>query len=272
MFTDSHNHTSQFSSDAKMTAPVLLAAAKEAGLGGVVITEHYEKDYPHVLDKPQLFDIGDYFDAFNHWKLIVPDGVSIFSGIEFGYQSHLCAFYDDMAVRYPFDSIIMSCHLFKGRDPFFYPECYQESLESVYSAYIEDMADMVLTCSEFDIVGHYDYIVRYAPYTDPTMKYKTAPESFDRFLMAVIQRKKSLEINTRSIYKLLSKGFKDIWPDRELLERYKELGGERITLGSDSHDPSTLGFYFNETASYLKTCGFDELTTYIGRKEIRTSI
>lgn len=61
-------------------------------------------------------------------------------------------------------------------------------------------------------------------------------------------------------------------PDKELLYQYKKLGGDRLTLGSDSHDTRTLGLLFDETAEHLRSCGFDELTTFIGRKEMRTSM
>jgi len=142
----------------------------------------------------------------------------------------------------------------------------------VFGGYIDELAQMVISCDEFDIVGHFDYIMRYSTYEEPTIRYSDAPDSFDRFLQALVLKKKSLEVNTRSINKLISKNIKNIWPDRNILERYLALGGERVTLGSDSHDPSTLGFYFEETSAYLKTCGFKELTTYVGRKEIRTPI
>lgn len=272
MFTDSHNHTSEFSGDAHMTATELFAAAKSRDLAAVVITEHYEMDYPHKLDMPLLFDVDSYFKSFAKWGESIPDGLQIYSGIELGYQPHLCGFYNNLVSRYPFDSVIMSNHLYQGQDPYFFPECYKSPKSEVFSGYINDLTQMVISCSEFDIVGHFDYIMRYSTYEDPTIRYSDAPESFDRFLQALVLKKKSLEINTRSINKLISKNNKNIWPDRNILERYKALGGERVTLGSDSHDPSTLGFYFEETAAYLKTCGFRELTTYVERKEIRTPI
>ena len=98
------------------------------------------------------------------------------------------------------------------------------------------------------------------------------PEAFDRFLTAVIRKNKSLEINTRSIYKFHTLGVTDIWPDRKILKRYRELGGIRVTLGSDSHDTSTIGIYFDEAAAYLKESGFDFLCSYVNRKEIRQPI
>lgn len=272
MFTDSHNHTSEFSGDAHMTAPELFAAAKSRNLSAVVITEHYEMDYPHKLDTPLLFDVDSYFESFSKWAGMIHDGLHIYSGIELGYQPHLCGFYNNLIARYPFDSVIMSNHLYKGQDPYFFPECYKSSKSEVFSSYIDELTQMVISSDDFDIVGHFDYIMRYSTYNDPTMRYSDASGSFDKFLQALVYKKKSLEVNTRSINKLLSKNISNYWPDRDILERYIALGGERVTLGSDSHDPSTLGFYFDETAAYLKSCGFRELTTYVKRKEIRTPI
>jgi len=272
MFTDSHNHTSEFSGDARMTAVELFTAAKSRNLSAVVITEHYEMDYPHKLDMPLLFDVDAYFESFSKWASTIPDGLRIYSGIELGYQPHLCGLYDKLISSYPFDSVIMSNHLYKGQDPYFFPECYKNAKTEVFSGYIDELTQMIISCDDFDIVGHFDYIMRYSTYEDPTMRYSDASGSFDKFLQVLVDKKKSLEINTRSINKLLSKKISNYWPDREILERYISLGGERVTLGSDSHDPTTLGFYFEETAAYLKSCGFRELTTYVNRKEIRTPI
>lgn len=272
MFTDSHNHTSEFSADAHMTAQELCLSAKAKGLDAVVITEHYELDYPHKLQKAQIFEIDTYFEEFRKWSLQLPEGLRLYSGIELGFQSHLSKHYDNLVLKYPFDSVIMSNHLYRGKDPYYFRDCYQKPKNEVYSGYIDEMTEMILSCKEFDIVGHSDYIMRYSSYDDPTMKYADMPESYDRFLKALVQKKKSLEINTRSINKLINKNISNIWPDMEILRKYRDLGGERITLGSDSHDPSTIGYYFAETVIFLKNCGFSELTTYVGRKEIRTPL
>lgn len=272
MYTDSHNHTCQFSGDAAMTAKELLCAARDNGLGAVVVTEHYELDYPHLLDKKLLFDVDEYFDAFSEWQKFVPPGLSLYSGIELGYQPHLAKAYDSLVSRYPFDSVILSNHLFRGKDPYFFRDCYKTPKRELYASYIGEMASMAGACSNYDIVGHYDYIARYASYEDPTVKYKDAPEEFDRLFCAIIEKNKSLELNTRSISKLQAKGISDCWPDHEIFSRYRCLGGTRVTLGSDSHDPSTVGCFFGEAAAFLKNCGFQEITTYIRREEVRTPI
>jgi histidinol-phosphatase (PHP family) len=272
MYTDSHNHTSEFSGDAAMTAEELFAAAIETGLDAVVITEHYEADYPHEIDKQLVFEIDRYFEAFQRWRDSVPGGLNIYSGIELGYQTHLTDSYNKLTSKNNFDSVILSNHLFRGKDPYFFRDCYLDLKETVYGDYLDELTDMVQSGTDFDIVGHYDYISRYAPYADSRFLYKDAPEAANRFLSAVVMSGKSLEINTRSINKNIAKGYQNAWPDRTLMGKYISLGGERVTLGSDSHDASTVGCLFAETAAYLYECGFRELTTYVGRNEIRTPI
>lgn len=272
LFTDSHNHTIEFSADASMTLDELVSAASGKGIPAVVVTEHYEKDFPHKIEKPLIFDIDAYFVMMSEKQTMLPEGFTLYTGIELGYQKHLPAFYDALVKSYPFDSVILSNHLIDGKDPFFFRDCYKVPKEEVYARYIEELAEMIESSDDFDIVGHYDYIARYAPYPDPTIHYDLCPEAFDRFLTAVVRKNKSLEINTRSIYKFHTLGIADRWPDQAILKRYLELGGTRVSLGSDSHDPSTIGIYFDETAALLKDFGFDSICSYVNRKEIRQPI
>ena len=272
MYTDSHNHTVEFSADAVMTMDELVSEALSKGIPAVVVTEHFEKDFPHKIEKPLIFDIDEYFVMMTEQQAKLPEGFSLYAGIELGYQKHLPAFYDALVKSYPFDSVILSNHLYEGKDPFFFRDCYKLPKEELYGRYIEELAEMINSTNDFDIVGHYDYIARYAPYPDPTIHYDMCPEAFDRFLTAVIRKNKSLEINTRSINKFHTLGVTDIWPDRKILARYRELGGIRVTLGSDSHDTSTIGIYFEETAAMIKEYGFDFLCSYVNRKEIRQPI
>ena len=266
MYTDNHNHTKHFSSDAKMSIDELISACKAQEMRGVAVTEHYEGDYPHDIGEPQIFDIKQFFEISRSWKEKA-GSLPLYLGIELGYQKHLCEQHDDMIDKYPFDTVILSNHLYKGKDPYFFRDvCYEEDMVTVYTRYIEEMADLVEGCNNFDIVGHYDYINRYAPYPQPQIKYAQCPQSFDRFLKAIVDKDKTLEINTRSIDKMRKKGFDDVLPDPEILKRYYDLGGRSISLGSDSHTSDTLCVHFKEVAEYLKTFGFTENTYYVQRK------
>ena len=151
MFTDTHNHTSHFSSDARMTAKELIDACKKLQMNGVSVTEHYEGDYPHDIGEVQIFDIPEYFEAFKSWREYA-DGFPVYCGIELGYQKHLCGFYDDMIAKYSFDEVILSNHLYAGKDPYFFRDGYEDPMVTVYTRYIEEMADLVEGCNNFDIV------------------------------------------------------------------------------------------------------------------------
>lgn len=272
MIVDSHIHTKHFSGDAQMSITELIPAAIKARISAAVITEHYDDDLPREIQEKMTFDLDEYYHSFLSWQKDCPPDLSLRMGIEFGYQKQLCSKYKNIADSYPFDSIIMSNHLFEGKDPFFYRDCYDLPKEVLHEKYIHSLSDMIESCDCFDILGHYDYIVRYSPIPDPSMKYIDCPDAFDRLFRLLVQSKKSLEINTRTINKLFQAGVTDYMPDSNILKRYIELGGQKITLGSDSHDSDTLACHFDSTSQYLKTFGFLTYSHYVNRHEIQSCL
>ena len=48
----------------------------------------------------------------------------------------------------------------------------------------------------------------------------------------------------------------------DILKLYRELGGEIITIGSDSHKAEHLGAYIKEAGHLLKELGFQYFCTY----------
>ena len=55
-------------------------------------------------------------------------------------------------------------------------------------------------------------------------------------------------------------------PSTEILKRYKELGGELLTLGSDAHAPCHIVYDFQKASHLLKACGFRYYTIFKERK------
>ena len=214
----------------------------------------------------------DYYAAYLDWQKNAPSGLQVRLGIELGYQPQLIQRYSELTRKFPFDSVILSNHLFDGKDPYFFRECYDMDKNLLHEEYIVSLAEMTENCTFYDILGHFDYIVRYSNNKDPVMRYRDCPEAFDRLFRALISHEKSLEINTRTINKLRLAGVStsESFPDSEALQRYRDLGGHRVTLGSDAHETSSLACLFDETADYLRKIGFDYNTTYINREEIHT--
>ena len=265
MVTDGHNHTKHFSADAGQSIDELINEAKAKGFSRIGITEHYEIDYvDDGLD--WKFDLNEYNETFKTWKAKAGNDFELLKGIEFGYQTHVAEEIDKTAALIPLDVVLMSVHLFRGKDFYVDRECYQMPAKELHSEYLGIMAEMCEKCNNFDVVAHYDYINRYADNKNDFVTYEECPEEFDRLFEVMIAKEKALEINTKSIQKHKDGGFKRYLPDAAVINRYIEMGGKYITLGSDSHFPGTFAVSFTEAVEYLKSLGVKETVYYRDHK------
>ena len=265
MVTDAHNHTKHFSVDAGQTIDELILQARSLGFKRIGITEHYEVDYPDDgLD--WTFNLNEYYQAFGEWREKAAPDLELLMGIEFGYQTHVAAEIETLAAQIPFDEVLLSVHLFRGKDFYVDRDCYKLPKKELHKEYIGTMAEMCEKCNNYDIAAHYDYINRYTDNLNSFVMYEDCPEEFDRLFEALISKEKALEINTKSIQKHTERGFSRTLPDPDILNRYRAMGGKMITLGSDSHFPGTFAVYFEEAVEYLKSMGFKESVYFKGHK------
>jgi histidinol-phosphatase (PHP family) len=262
---ESHAHTRRFSPDATQTLDELIGAAKAAGLAGVTATEHMDPDLDQGL---MVFDVDAYFSAMEDARACLPPGLRLLNGIELGYLPHLVARYESMVRERPFDLVIGSVHAIDGDDIYFRRGVFGRGRDFAYGAYLDLIIDMVRSGDWFDVVGHYDYVTRVSGYPSPRFLYREQPERFDTLFRCMIGGGKSLEINARTVRYLERIGEKDTMPDPGIFQRYRDLGGEHVTLGSDAHAPDEVGQDFDRMRSYLKALGFDRATVFESRKPV----
>lgn len=275
MLIDHHTHTASFSFDGRQTVAELLQAVRDRGLDGVCLTEHYEKDVSYIAGQEAIFDLDDYYHFCRSIKGSSGPADPVFLyGIELGYLPHLDEYYARLAMRYPFDAIIMSLHILDGEDPYTDKQIYRRGRKKVYGRYLEQLTEMIGSCPDFDILGHFEYISRYTDWPDCKITWQEQPDRFDALFRAVIDAGKTLELNTATIRLFQKSGYAgaDAWPDPKLFRRYLELGGSQICLGSDAHDASGVGSLLPESREWLKSLGFRYLTHYAGRQPVMTSI
>ena len=79
-----------------------------------------------------------------------------------------------------------------------------------------------------------------------------------------IEHGKGIELNTAG----LKYGLPYAHPHRDVLKRYRELGGEILTIGSDAHKPEHVAYDFQKVPELLESCGFRYYTEFIGRKPV----
>lgn len=275
MFTDTHTHLSGFSGDGRQTVDELLIAARDSQLAGICVTDHYDKDVFYTPAKEEIFSVDDYFlllDPIRHRQAQLQPRFYI--GIELGFMPHLCSHFSDLTRRYAFDSVILSMHLLDGVDPYVMHEIYLDGKEKLYGRYLRRLAEMIGQCPDHDIVGHFDYISRYAPYTDRKMRYQETPKAFNLFFRTLIKEQKALEINAGTVAKLLAEGYQgfDAWPDPAIMLAYHKLGGRLVSLGSDAHTSADIARYFAKTTAWLKELGFEHVVHYERRRPMLTAI
>jgi histidinol-phosphatase (PHP family) len=85
-------------------------------------------------------------------------------------------------------------------------------------------------------------------------------------LKELISNGKGFEINTGSFRDKPGRSTPSY--DMELLKRYKRLGGEIISLGSDSHSLEYIGYKFDYFKELLEEAGFKHTVHFENRKPV----
>jgi histidinol-phosphatase (PHP family) len=167
---------------------------------------------------------------------------------------------------YPFDFIIISSHESQGADLWYHESTYFAGKEKreVYTAYFEEVLQNVKAMDAFSVYGHLDFIRRYGGYADNSLEYADYRDVVDAILAALIEKGKGLEINSSGF----RYGLGQTHPQVSILKRYRELGGEIITVGSDAHKPECIAEEFAQCREALDAAGFKAVTLFRGMKPV----
>lgn len=252
---DLHTHSS-FSSDSDEPLISMAKAAREKGLKTLCLTEHLDFDYP---GGEFLLDTKSYSEELSRVKGELSD-IELLFGVELGLMDYLAPRLSEYVSEWDFDFIIGSSHLIDGIDPY-YPEYFERhGGKNGILRYFESILANIKAFDGFDVYGHLDYVVRYSP----EKKYDPLDfrEIIDEILKLLISRSKGIEINTAGI----NSGLGYVHPHAFILSRYKELGGEIITVGSDAHDKARVGADFVIAEQALTAAGFKRCTVFRKRK------
>ncbi len=264
---DIHTHTT-YSTDCETPMENLIIEAISRGLKTLCFTEHMDKDYPPVpgrdpsLPTEFLLDTDAYRKGYLEMKEKYRDKIRLLWGVELGLQPHLADWHRSYVNQHPFDYIIGSEHNPENRDPY-YPEFFEGRTEQeAYSLYFEETYKNLKLFSDFDSIGHMDYVVRYGPNKNKEYSYKKYSDLIDPILEFIINKGIALEVNAGGY----RNGLGEPNPCKDIIIRYKEMGGELITIGSDAHTAQSLCYDFDRIESVLLDCGFDSYAVFENRR------
>jgi len=258
MLFDYHMHTN-FSADSRYTMEEMYEAAIEKNLDEIAITDHHDIDYQD--DSMEfLLDKENYLKEIEKYQEKYEGILTIKKGIEMGLQTHILKESDEFLDN-DFDFIICSFHTAEKKDLYNGDFFQNYSQWEAYLRYLESILDVVQNFDNYSVLGHLDLVRRYDYYASKPdlMDNEKAEDIIREILKEVIRKNKGIEVNTTGYY--IEEG-NNPNPSVKVLKLYNELGGEILTIGSDSHSPDQIAYKFPETLTLLKDIGFDKLTTF----------
>ncbi len=260
---DCHMHSS-FSADSESPMENMILEGIKKGLSGICFTEHLDPDYPDTPDQIQFeLDLNSYRKAFRELKEKYKHNIELSFGIELGLQPHLSSYFHKLLIdNKDFDFVIGSSHVVHGYDPY-YPDFFEGRDEAAcYREYFENILENLSAFSEIDAYGHIDYIVRYGPNQNRDYSFSKYQDVLTAILEQLICKNIALEVNTGGF----AYGLGQPNPCEEVIQAYRQMGGELITIGADAHKPERIAYDFQKAAELLTRCGFSHYTVYKNRE------
>ena len=279
---DCHTHT-QFSVDSEADINECVRRAAELGLAAYAITDHCECNawYPEEHYSAKEKEVLDTFDYAKDFEASVSavtalkekyaGKLNLICGTELGQILHDKEVAEKVNADKRLDFIIGSNHQIFGEKDFYYLDYEKMSMDDIYALleqYFKEVAEMCRT-GLFDVLGHITYCLRY-------MKQRSGIEAdisrFDDIIAesfrTLAQNGKGIEINTSG----LRQGFGATFPDLKYTKMFRELGGEILSVGSDSHTVADIGADVQAGAEIAKAAGFTHLTYFKERKPVFVKI
>ncbi len=172
-------------------------------------------------------------DARRHYEF------ELLVGLELGIQSTV-----DEIPEHDFDYMIYSVHEV--------PESYRmERLPDPWTSYLRECVNALRPMPYPGFFGHLDFLRRYVEGHEPL--YPSA--LLDDALIKIAKVDMGIEVNTSG----WRHPFFEQNPQAWIIERFIELGGKYITVGSDAHSKDVVGEGIDEALRLLSKLGVPEV-------------
>ena len=258
--SDYHSH-SLVSFDGEASMADIARAALDAGLNELCITDHcdfLDQDGVPVrtYDWAKALDQFEEAECFHH-----RDDFSLRLGLEFGMPYLDPAAAERICSQPLLDFVLGSVHNLspeRGGIDFYYADystaaACREALDDYFAS-----LSLLAESDFYDVLAHIIYPLRYMRPADGPVTLEGFEDRLDALLRTAICRGKGMEVNT-----WCGRTVADWLP---LLKRYRALGGEIVTVGSEAHAPANVGKGVPQAFDLLREAGFRYVTVFRRRK------
>ena len=265
---DAHLHTDQ-SPDSAVPIDAYAALAVERGIPEIAITDHVDFD-----PRDPAYEYSRYDDrervvrgAAERWAKA---GVTIRFGAELTYNRGWEADVRAHLARHRYDYVIGSVHDWP-ESPYWFSRVRSwiegRTLDEIVAPYYTEIIAAARS-GLFDTIGHLDVVKRYLhPFvTAPDLAAR--PDLQEPALRALIESGTALEVNSSG----LRYPSAETYPSAAVVARFRELGGERVVVGSDAHSRGSFAARLDESYRHLTAAGFDALSFRRGAERVRVEV
>jgi len=127
-----------------------------------------------------------------------------------------------------------------------------ETAPGLLRAYLVEVLAMTRSSQPFEVLAHLDYPRRYWPHGELELDEADFEVEYRAILKAAAGRGTVLEVNTtRGV-----EGPRGLCPGPRVIGWWREEGGQAISFGSDSHEPSKIAAGFAAAAAVVEAAGF----------------
>ncbi|WP_445490899.1 histidinol-phosphatase HisJ family protein [Niallia sp. 03133] len=253
MYYIDYHHHSNHSFDSKADMEEICENAIKLGVKEICFTEHFS-----VNPKVPTFGYMNwekYLSAIKNCQNKFNAQLKIKIGIELCEPHLMQEEYKQVLTDIPLDFILGSVHNIEESTLRKYMNAFPE--KDIYELYFLELYDMI-QLADIDVIAHFDLMKRYAYKTVGFYSFEKYKSIITEILKTAIKRGIGLEINTSGLRTELQESL----PSKDTLSLYRQLGGELLTIGSDSHFVETVGSHFEDAVLLAKECGFTHLYTY----------
>ncbi len=254
---DAHLHT-DLSPDSVVPLDAYAAIAIELGMSELAITDHVDFDARDPAYRYSTYEEREASvrAAAERWA---GHGLSIRLGVEMTYGRRWETEIREHLARHRYEWVIGSVHD-AADSPYRTPErvaawVQGRGITEIVAPYFDEVVAAARS-GLFDVIGHLDVVKRYVqPHVLPA-DFAAAPELYEPALRALVESGTGLEINSSGLRQ--SPG--ETYPSPAVVEQFRALGGEQVTIGSDTHAERSFAIGLEEAYRVAAGAGFEHLT------------
>ncbi len=250
-----HVHTSD-SPDAEIPAWELVRRAEEKGISVIGFVAHLDlnpDDYCYGY-----FSSAGYDASIREALSVAGEGTTVLKGLEVGEPHRFGDQASEMVGYQNYDFITGALHYVEGAGMILGPDVFREKdpMHTVREYYEETLR--MVESSDMDILAHMGLFRRGLAMAGLDFSFDETelwPDLLRTVLRTLIRRGIVLELNTSG----LRRPEKTTYPAPGVMELYRELGGELVTIGSDSHRDPHVFFGLHRGREILIDIGFTSI-------------